>query len=126
MLTQFTYSKEIETVHFYATVLFGASGAVSKAKGGGVQSVVRNGTGNYTVTLDKAFGRLLDVHAPMVSATYSGVMKVEMTANNVSSTGTFTLQCYDDTGTAVDPASAAVMSLHVVVRNSNVGPWDNL
>lgn len=124
----FTYAQALEKQIkiLFADIIIGGTGAVSSVKGD--ISVVRNSTGNYTITLSDKYNRLMHLSASMIQGsadTPSGVFKVEI------SSGAATLQadqagagieitCYDDAEAPVDPVSGSVISVLYHTRNTTV------
>ncbi len=133
-----TYSREIlalerDVVNLYGVINVGASGAVSSGKGGGVVSVVKEATaGQYTVTLDKGFSKILHFSATVVGSAVTAVSQVQILmtpaalATAIAGTGAIVIQCLDFAGAAVNPASGAQLQLHVQYRRTSakVGAWD--
>ena len=120
---------EKQTVHLYGNIVIGASGAVADTKGMGIASVVKNTTaGNYTITLQDAYNRYLFGGWGMIcNGSFSGVSNVEVSDDPALVQAHFkakhiTIQCYDNTGAAVNPASGSVLTFTVEARLSSVGP----
>lgn len=117
--TRWSFEKEVGDI--YAKFIAGATGAVSSFKGAGVKSVVRNSTGNYTITLSATFQRLLMVSGIVSSATAKnvGIQLFGTPANvqtNFLANGTVTVQLTDNTGAAVDPANGDHVWIKMEVR----------
>jgi len=136
MALEHSYSKntmvlERDVIHLYADVTIGASGAVTTAKGGALLSVAKQATaGQYNVTLDSGFNKLLHVSAQMVGASATGVCSIDVLQSpasvltNLKNGAALTIQCYDYAGAAVNPASGSVIKLKLEVRRTTVGPFD--
>ena len=136
MAKEHTYSHntlvlEKDVVHLYADVDVGASGAVSSAKGGALASVVKQATaGQYQITLDAGFQKLLHVSVQAVGASASGVASVDVLQSpasvltNLKATAPITIQCYDYAGAAVNPASGTRLKVKLEVRRTTVGTYD--
>ena len=127
-----SYSFEQDTVSIYGKFTVGATGAVTAGtvKGGGLSGVVRNGAGDYTITLSDKYNRFLNFEAWFASASgNSGIARVEpynSTPANFQSGfagGAFSVKCLDYAGAAADPASGAIFHFRVVVRNSSIAPY---
>jgi hypothetical protein len=130
-LEQFTYSMEKKTVRLFGSFVIGAAGAVGTVKGGGIKSVVKEATaGQYSITLNDKWSRLLHANGGFVGANPSGVASVQVLENpanlqsDFAADSTYKIQFYDFAGDAVDAASGSVHSFEIVVRNSSVGAWD--
>lgn len=113
-----------DVVMLTGNFVVGTAGAVGTVKGAGLASVTKESTaGQYSLVLDEAFNRLLFSAASVVSATFSGVQVIEA-INDVQAAvqgkTAITIQCYDATGTAVNPASGSVISVVAMLRQSNV------
>lgn len=124
-------SLERDVVDLYATVTIGASGAVASSQGGGLVSVAKNATaGNYTVTMDKGYNRLLHVNATVVDASVSPVAAVQVLQSPaaaqaaVIASGALVFQCLGYDGLAVNPASGSQLMLHFQYRRTSSSPWD--
>ncbi len=115
---------EVNVIGLYGSITFGSSGAVSASSGKGIASVVRNSTGNYTITFSDSYNALL----------WAGVSLLDSAASDPSSVGvlsrihaqdmsakTVTIQFFaSDDGAAADPASGAQAILKFDLRNSSV------
>lgn len=130
-LHQFQYTMEKDTVTLFGTVDIGASGAVSLAKGGGIESVTKEATaGQYTIQLAERYSRFLNIQAQVVRATPSAVATVQLLMApatlqaDVKADGQLVIQCLDFAGVAANPESGAQLQLRIVMRNSSVGPND--
>ena len=117
-----------QVVFLFGNFVVGSTGAVGSVKGLGISGVVRNSTGNYTITLSDAYSRYLYGDASLLHNTnFSGVSNVEIQQDpatfqsSFQTNKTITLQCYDNSGSAVDPAVASVLGFMVVARRSSVG-----
>jgi hypothetical protein len=122
---------EKQVVHLYIDADIGASGAVTAAKGGALTSVVKQATaGQYNLTLDSNYSRLLSAHVCCVGASATGVAAVDILQSPaaigtaIKTTGALVLQCYDYAGAAVNPASGTRLKIKLEVRRSNYGPYD--
>lgn len=124
-------SLERDVVDLYATVTIGTSGAVSSSQGGGLVSVVKNATaGNYTVTMDKGYNRLLHVSAMVVGSGVTPVVAVQVLQTPaaaqaaVIASGALIFQCLGQDGLAVNPSSGSQLMLHFQYRRTSSSPWD--
>jgi|TARA_R100000234_G_scaffold108759_1_gene80325 hypothetical protein len=114
--------------HIFAEVTIGSSGAPTlvTADSAGVKSIARNSTGNYTLTLGTVGGDD-DVYSKFLF--FNGIFIVDgdteqdliyqVDAETISAGGS-TIEFETITGAnPTDPASGAVMKLHVIVKNSS-------
>ncbi len=131
MYSRDTMVLERDVVHLYSDVVIGASGAVTSAKGGAIASVVKQATaGQYNVTLDAGFQKLLFFAASTLGSAASGVDSVQVlqtaasVLTNLKTGAAITIQCYDASGAAVNPVSGTVLKLKFEVRRTTVGPFD--
>jgi hypothetical protein len=123
---------EAMLVEVYGSAVIGASGAVGTVKGGGIASVVKESTaGQYTITLTERFERLISSNVGCFAATATGVVPIAQVLMSPATlqasfkaNGALTVQFYDYAGAAANPASGSVVSFRVVVRNTQVGPYD--
>ena len=116
-------SAERNVVTLYAALTVGASGAVSSEVG--QLSFVKEATaGQYSVTSDKSFYRILALSSKSVHSSISTVCAVHIleTATSLQSDfradKTFKIQCVDYAGAAVNPASGEVLLLELVCQAS--------
>lgn len=123
------YSMHVKPVMLTATVLIGASGAVTSFVGSAIQSVVRNGTGLYTITAQSQtnFTRLYSAQGTMISppAGLSGIVAIEIqNAPNTSvatSTGmVLQIKTLDASGALADPASGSSINFMAMLSDSSV------
>jgi hypothetical protein len=124
-------SLERELVKLFGSAVIGGSGAVGTVKGMGVASVVKESTnGQYTITFEDSYKRYMFGNVNFVSASGSGIAKVEILHSPATFQGDFTtskqviIQCFDFAGLAANPASGSVLSFDAWVRNSSEGPND--
>lgn len=132
-LKQFSYTFEQDQVSIYGRFVVGATGAVTanSVKGGGVSGVTRADVGEYVISLQDKYSCMLEFNAWIVSASgNSGVAVVEAfnaTPANFQSdfrtNGSFSVQCLDFAGAAVDPANTDYFYFKIVCRNSSVDPF---
>lgn len=124
-------SLERELCFLLGSAVIGASGAVGTVNGLGIKSVTKESTdGKYTIELEDSYKRYMFGEVNFISASGSGVAKVEIIAtpstfqSGFTSTKKVVIQCFDYAGAAVNPASGSVMCFTVTVRNSSEGPAD--
>ena len=117
-LFQFQYSYERDLAHIVPVISIGASGAPTIQNGKGLVSIVRNSTGNYTLTLKDNFYLLMGVTCTSLSGSSAPAAPllniVSQTVN--SSTKTIVIQLRDVAGVAADPASGEILMMHILLR----------
>jgi len=117
--------KEIKIIE--GSVVIGATGAVGTVLGLGVDSITRNATGNYTITLEDAYNRLVGLSTFFSGTTESAVFSVQVddaTPQASIKSKDIILQCYDAAGSDVDPAQTVLMHFSLLLRNSSLGQTD--
>lgn len=101
----------------YAKLVVGASGAVTSYAGYGIDNLVRNATGNYTITLDRKFKKLLGIHQTIIQATPQG-LEMTVEGDNVASAGTIVLEFNTDGGTATELSSSTIVLFAITVGDT--------
>lgn len=123
------YSMHVMPVMMDTTILIGATGAVTSFVGSAIQSVVRNGTGLYTITMqaNTNFTRLYAAMGSMQSPVsgLSGVLAIEIQNAPNASVATkagaiLQVKTLDAAGALVDPASGASINVLMILSNSSV------
>jgi VCBS repeat-containing protein len=113
---QFQYSYERELIHVYLQATIGATGAptLSAANSLGVASISRNDVGDYTITLQNSFSRLMMVDQCQLLA--GGVLAAPIMAVQSldGSAKTITVQFQDETA-AAEIDDGAVLRMHFVL-----------
>lgn len=124
-------------VRVSGSISIGSTGAVSSFTAPGVASVTRLAAGKYQITLQDPYFSLLELHTFMTSVnatTPSGISKIEMISQSVSTAGggTVIIQCLQaqvpastTQGTAIqyaaaDPASGSALNFDLMLNNSSV------
>lgn len=125
------WSLEKEVGDLYAVVTIGGTGAVSAVKGGGISGVVKESTaGQYTLTTEATWNRLLEISASVVHGSISGVAAVQVLEaaatlqSNYKADRSITLQCLDYAGAAVNPPSGSNLIVRLSVRESTSAVFD--
>jgi hypothetical protein len=118
---QFTLEKFVVTLFGKATI--GAAGAptLSQVNSKGIKGIVRNSAGDYTITLQDSYYKLLDVKAVVQNASgipASGVVGIKANAVTTAPNGTLEV-VFSNGGAATDPASGD--TIYFIVRLSNSG-----
>ena len=103
----------------YLKLTVGATGAVSATSGFGLAAtnpIVRNSAGNYTITLDRAYKKLLSLHHTTILASPQG-LTLTVTADNITASGALTVEFSLD-GVATDPSSGALVIFEVLLADT--------
>jgi len=109
---------EKEVKEIYAKLTFGSSGAVTLTSGLGVASAVKSATGDYLITLEDSYVKLMAVQGVFLSSTAEDI-RVQVKAESVTSAKTISI--YTLTGaSATNPASGTVLLLKFELKNSTV------
>jgi hypothetical protein len=121
---------EKKLAHIFGSVVITTAGGVYRVKGLGVSGVVRNSTGNYTITLEDKWCRFISFAAGVTLATASAIARVQVWMAPATLQATFIasrtidIQCLDYAGAPADPEDGSVLSFHAIVRNTTVGNAD--
>lgn len=122
--SQFRYGFERMPVSLFAKITFGAAGAPTLSNALGIKSVVRNSAGDYTITLQDNYNRLLMVKHVFDETSNSGTAPASpgmFIKSNQVSAATPTLEVvFNAAGTATDPASTEIVLLEIILNNSSV------
>jgi hypothetical protein len=110
---------EKEVKSLYADVAIGASGAPTVTKALGIASVVRNGAGDYTITLDDKYVRLMHVDVQILAASAEDIT-AQLAAEDVN--GDKTIQVLTKAAaTEADPSDGARLLIRIDLKNSTSG-----
>lgn len=110
---------EKEVKSLYLQVAIGASGAPTLTKGLGSASIARNSAGNYTVTLQDKYVRLMGCQVMQLNSSAEDIT-VQLLAESVSSAKTVQFVCKTD-ATATDPSSGSKLFIRLDLKNSTAG-----
>jgi len=140
--SQFQYTLEKNIVTLFANVSIGASGAPTlnnivagsgaANKSQGIKSIVRNSTGNYTITfgdpsntaVTELYNRLISFDAVTVFGTVTG-LGVQVWADN-STSGNIIIQYTGPTAAgntapvATDPPDTSTLLLEIALKNGSL------
>lgn len=107
-------------VNLYAEVAIGAAGAptLDAAKSRGIASIKREGAGDYTITLDGPYQRLLTADVKFVVASGLPASPVAFIRSSTATTVRIVLTKLD-TPAATDPASGETMLLALTLANGS-------
>lgn len=127
--TRWSFEKEVGDI--YGKIVVGASGAVTSFQGAGIASVVKEATaGQYTITLQAGFMRLLAVSASVVDSAASDIAMVQVLATPADLQADFkadkaiVIQCLDFAGVAADSASGSNILFKLEVRQNSSSVFD--
>jgi len=101
----------------YAKLVVGTTGAVTSFSGYGITNVARNGVGNYTITLDRKFKKLLNLNDTLIQATPQG-LNATIEGDNVASAGTIVLEFNTSAGTATELSSGTIALFAITVADT--------
>jgi hypothetical protein len=120
LFNQFFLSLERGKVILFANVAVGATGAptLNAIKSKGVATVVRNSTGNYTVTLNDKYVDLFHVNVNFISTVPPTAAYAYTESQDVDGAKTIVFQCIDVSGAAADPTSGTVMQIEMKLKSS--------
>jgi hypothetical protein len=121
MFSEFQYSLEKAVVHLYGDVTFAAAGAPTlvTGKNKGIKTIVRNSAGDYTITLQDPYQRLLNMDLVFIKATAPSAPAAFISALAVSTVAAPTIRVvFNAAGTATDPASGEEVLLSFELSNS--------
>lgn len=122
--SQFRFGMEAMVVELFANISIGAAGAptLNQSASKGVESVVRDSAGQYTITLQDKYNSLLHMNVLQDSGTSAPAAPfVVLEAESVSSTKQLTIQCRAvDNSTATNPANGESMLVKITLSNSSV------
>lgn len=107
---------ERSTKRMHVEIAIGTSGAPTIQRGISIVSVVRNSTGNYTITMPK-FNRFLSAHFTRVLAALEAASIQVNSVNAQSGTLTFTTVI---AGVAADCSSGTVIYADIDMKNTVV------
>ena len=119
-----TYLKRnpVQAVEQGATALFakvsiGASGAATTT-GYGFTSIAKSTTGEYLITLDRKYKKLLGLHVTFEQATDQGLI-TSIKTNSLTSAGTILIRTAVGT-TETEPSSGTIMYVNLIVGDTGM------
>lgn len=119
---QFRSSPVPAVVDLFALVSIGALGAPSLDVNHsvGIASIVRTDVGQYLITLDKKYNRLLAVlQTPESASGLSGAPNMCVQVDAVASLGQITIQ-FSAAGVKADLSNSQKLRLDIILKNSSV------
>lgn len=117
------FSLEADPIIVFAVVGIGATGAptLDALKSKGVESIVRNSAGDYTITLGQNYRRLLQVHATVKHTSAPSSVGFFLKADTVATDGKIGIVFVDAAGAAVELTEDASVLLDAWVQRTSVG-----
>jgi hypothetical protein len=124
---QFQLSLEKKVVSLWGKVAIGSTGAptINAAQSQGIKSITRNSAGNYTVTLQNTYQRILFFDVAIVLAsgapvTSSGSQFILRSDSTNTEPPTFVIENVNNAGTAAELVSGTTVLFLVQLKNSSV------
>lgn len=121
---QFALSLEKQKVLLFSKATIGAAGAptLDAANSKGIASMVRNSAGNYTITLQDTYNRLLGAHIVLIVGSGTPAAPLSFIVSEaVATTKAIVVQFTAVDGTtATDPASGEQVRISLQLKNSSV------
>lgn len=111
--------RDVKCIHLKVDI--GATGAPTMDSfGAGYASIVRNGTGDYTVTMTEGYSGFLNGHVSYLSTTNTDfVIQWDSIDDSTSAYG-FRMLGADGTPVPEDPANGSTLYITLWLRNSSV------
>lgn len=110
---------EKEVKSLYADVAIGATGAPTLTKGLGVASIARDAAGEYTLTLEDKYVRLMHVSIVHLDADAQDLL-FQLNSEDVDGDKTITFECLT-ADAETDPADGTRLLIKIDVKNSTSG-----
>jgi len=120
---QFRLSLEPQVADLFLSATFGAAGAVTlnAAQSRGIASMVKDGTGTYTITLQDTYSRLLMVSKTNISSSAPASPDMRLYNDDVSDSTTPSLAVvFSIGGVDTNPASGESINMQISLKNSSV------
>lgn len=114
---QYSYSLIKKKVDIAGYAVLSAAGAVSSQEIMGA-AFAKSATGTYTLTLDDKYNSLLFAQVELAQNVED--LKAIVSASDVAGTKVVTLKLIDDAGAAKDVTAAAILYVHLILKNSGV------
>ena len=109
---------ERAVVKLYAEVAIGATGAPSLIYGNGIETVDRTAAGEYLVTLQDYYYRLLDLNGSL-EAVAGEDLRFQIKEEAVKADKTLSIFCLAG-AVAVDPSDGSKLRLEITLKNSGM------
>lgn len=112
---------EKQRVDLFAVIAIGASGAPTLSRGArkGIQSVVRNSAGLYTITLTDAYAALIGASVAIVQPVAANLQAVVVSSSLGAATKTIVIRTQAG-AVATDPASGDQLLVQVCLANGSL------
>lgn len=121
--SQFQYGLEAMIVELYLVADIGAAGAPTLRANDskGIESMVRDSAGQYTITLQDQYNKLLALDIGVESTNPPAAPLQHLEVEDVASAKTLQVQFLDiDNSTPTDPANGEVVRMRITLGNSSV------
>jgi len=118
-----TLEKQVVNIYGYLNSV----GTAITYGGLGISTIVRNGVGDYTITMEDAYDTLLYFNSTSAHQTNSTVMRVKiktqdsLVQSNFKNNKTIGIVAVGSTDVAVEPASNSTIYFHITARRSSSG-----
>lgn len=110
---------EQEIIKLYLEVDIGATGAPTIVRGTGILSIVRTGAGDYLITLQDRYARLMMLKGNILDSTEED-QNITIAAESVdNATPTVTIFCLTG-ATATEMSDGSKLYLEITLKNSSV------
>lgn len=110
-------SLEREVKDIYLDVAIGSSGAPTIRAGYGINSIVRNSAGDYTITLSDTYNSLKYAKAILIAASAAD-LQVQLISETIANSASRTLRLVLQAGTtATDAASGSRLLVKLELKN---------
>ncbi len=110
---------EKEVKSLFAEVSIGATGAATVVSALGIASVARTNAGDYTITLDDKYTRLMHVSVIQLDVLEED-LTFQVASQTVATTKLVKIICKTD-ATATDPSDGSSLLIKLDLKNSSVG-----
>jgi len=120
---QFRLSLEPQIVDLFLHATFGAAGAVTldASQSRGISSIVHDGAGTYTITLQDVYNRLMMVNKLAIGGSAPAAPDMRLYTDAVSSNVSPSIAVvFSVGGVDTNPASGEEIRIQISVKNSSV------
>ena len=116
-MTQFFYSFFKKPVLIAGSIPLSAAAAVGTVSIKGIASVVKSGTGLYTVTLEDKYSSLISINANVIDSAED--IAINFASVSITSAKTLVIQT-KVAGSLADVTDACSISFQIILSNSSV------
>lgn len=109
---------ERAVVSLFAEIAIGATGAPTLLAGNGIESVTRSAAGEYLVTLQDSYYRLLGLNGVLEAAAGEDI-RFQVKEEAIKNSKTFSFFCLAG-AVATDPSDGSKVRLEIVLKNSGM------